>query len=133
MWQDACTAYTGGYYMTECSHLGLIRNVRPRTRGCEECLKTGDVWVHLRLCLTCGHVGCCDTSKNKHATKHFHQTQHPIMRSFEPGEDWGWYYVDEVMLDSRMSSLARLDFRLSPSATCARAERCRACESGRRA
>ena len=58
----------------------------------------GDVWVHLRLCLTCGHVGCCDTSKNKHATKHFHQTQHPIMRSFEPGEGWGWCYVDEVML-----------------------------------
>jgi len=85
--------------MTECSHLGLIRNVCPRTRGCEECLKLGDVWVHLRLCLTCGHVRCCDTSKDKHATKHFHQTQHPIMRSFEPGEDWGWCYVDEVMLD----------------------------------
>ena len=75
--------------MTEWSHLGLIRNVRPRTRACEECLKMGDVWVHLRLCLTCGHVGCCDTSKNKHATKHFHRTQHPIMRSFEPGEDLG--------------------------------------------
>jgi len=75
--------------MAERSHLGLIRNVRPRTRGCEECLKMGDVWVHLRLCLTCGHVGCCDTSKKKH----------PIMRSFEPGEDWGWCYVDEVILD----------------------------------
>ncbi len=85
--------------MTECSHLGMIRNVRPRTTGCEECLKLGDPWVHLRLCLTCGHVGCCDTSINKHATKHFHRTQHPIMRSFEPGEDWGWCYVDQVMLD----------------------------------
>lgn len=85
--------------MTECSHLGMIRNVRPRMRGCEECLKMGDTWVHLRLCLTCGHVGCCDTSINKHATKHFHRTQHPIMRSFEPGEDWGWCYADQVMLD----------------------------------
>jgi uncharacterized UBP type Zn finger protein len=85
--------------MTECSHLGMIRKVRPRTRGCEECLKLGDRWVHLRLCLTCGHVGCCDTSINKHATKHFHRTQHPIMRSFEPGEDWGWCYADQVMLD----------------------------------
>src|ERR1700722_2088143 len=90
MWQDACTANSAGYYMSEFSHLGLIRDVRPRTRGCEECLKMGVLWVHLRLCLTCGHVGCCDTSKNRHATKHFRQTQHPIMRSFEPGAGWGW-------------------------------------------
>src|SRR6202041_1473567 len=67
--------------------------------GCEECLKMGDTWVHLRLCLECGHVGCCDSSKNKHATKHFHHTKHPIIRSLEPGEDWGWCYVDELELD----------------------------------
>ncbi|HEY7338367.1 MAG TPA: UBP-type zinc finger domain-containing protein [Bryobacteraceae bacterium] len=84
----------------QCSHLDQVREVKARTpQGCEECLKTGDSWVHLRLCLSCGHVGCCDSSQNKHATKHFHQTHHPIMRSFEPGEDWGWCYVDEAMLD----------------------------------
>lgn len=59
--------------MTECTHLGTIREIRPRPAGCEECLKTGDSWVHLRLCLTCGHVGYCDSSPNRHATKHFHQ------------------------------------------------------------
>ena len=59
----------------------------------------GDRWVHLRLCLGCGHVGCCDSSKNKHATKHFHATKHAIMRSFEPGENWGWCYIDELELD----------------------------------
>lgn len=85
--------------MNECPHINQIRNVRPRTTGCEECLKLGDEWVHLRLCLTCGHVGCCDSSKNKHATKHFHKSGHPIMRSFEPGETWGWCYVDQLMLD----------------------------------
>ena len=68
-------------------------------KGCEECLKTGDMWVHLRECLTCGHVGCCDSSKNAHATKHFQATKHAVMRSVEPGEDWGWCYVDEVMVE----------------------------------
>jgi uncharacterized UBP type Zn finger protein len=63
-------------------------------------LTLGDRWVHLRLCLTCGHVGCCDSSKNKHATKHFHTTGHPVMKSVEPGEDWAWCYVDEIMFDS---------------------------------
>ena len=82
-----------------CSHLAQVRAVTPSAAGCEECLKTGDRWVHLRLCLICGQVGCCDSSKNKHATKHFHQSHHPVMRSFEPGEDWGWCYVDEVMLE----------------------------------
>jgi hypothetical protein len=86
--------------MSACSHLHQIRPVSPRTpEGCEECLKTGSYWVHLRLCLECGHVGCCDQSPGKHATKHFHRTSHTIMRSFEPGEDWGWCYVDEVILD----------------------------------
>jgi uncharacterized UBP type Zn finger protein len=82
-----------------CTHANQIRKVSPHTKGCEECLKMGDSWVHLRLCLTCGHVGCCDSSKNKHAAKHFHRTTHPIMRSLEPGENWGWCYIDEIELD----------------------------------
>ena len=84
-----------------CVHLKKARsNVKPKTpQGCEECLKTGDTWVHLRLCLTCGHVGCCDNSKNKHATKHFHATKHPVIKSFQPGEDWKWCYMDEVMTE----------------------------------
>ena len=81
-----------------CKHLDQIKIRQTSKKGCEGCLKTGDTWVHLRLCLTCGHVGCCDSSKNKHATKHFHATRHPIMQSFEPGEDWRWCYVDEVYL-----------------------------------
>jgi uncharacterized UBP type Zn finger protein len=68
-----------------CTHLEEIKEVTPSAEGCEECLSTGDTWVHLRECLTCGHVGCCDASKNKHASKHFHSTNHPIVRSFEPG------------------------------------------------
>jgi hypothetical protein len=83
-----------------CEHLDQIRNVQPNTRGCEECLKTGDTWVHLRLCMTCGHVGCCDNSKNKHATGHFHGTGHPIIRSLEPGEEWGWCYIDNIGFES---------------------------------
>lgn len=80
-----------------CAHLKEIRDVTPRTPdGCEECLTAGTSWVHLRLCLECGHVGCCDQSRGKHATKHFHASKHPIMQSFEPGEDWRWCYVDEM-------------------------------------
>ncbi len=82
-----------------CSHLNQINDVSPSTAGCEECLKSGERWVHLRMCLSCGHVGCCDSSKNTHATRHFHATQHPLMRSIEPGEDWLWCYVDEVTLE----------------------------------
>jgi len=83
-----------------CSHVGRMRDVAPRTpNGCEECLRTGDTWVHLRLCKECGHVGCCDSSRNRHATSHFHATRHPIVQSFEPGEDWLWCYVDEVMME----------------------------------
>ena len=83
----------------ECSHVGEIQRVRPSARGCEECLKIGDEWVHLRECMTCGHIGYCNDSKNKHATRHFHASGHPIIRSFEPGEDWGWCYVDEVFFE----------------------------------
>ncbi len=85
--------------MASCTHLGEIRDVTPGTDGCAECLRTGSAWVHLRLCLECGHVGCCDSSPGKHATKHFHRTKHPVMRSFEPGEAWGWCYIDELQID----------------------------------
>ena len=84
--------------MNNCEHLAQAQDFRPKGRVCEDCVKTGDSWVHLRVCLTCGHVGCCDSSKNKHATKHFRTTKHPIMKSLEPGEDWGWCFVDEVEL-----------------------------------
>ncbi len=81
-----------------CAHRHLIRQVTSSGPGCQECLETGDTWVHLRQCLICGHVGCCDESKNKHATRHYHITGHPIVQSFEPGEDWMWCYVDQVLL-----------------------------------
>ena len=82
----------------QCTHLDQIQDVTPSADGCEECLQSGDTWVHLRECLICGHVGCCDSSKNKHATRHFHSTGHPLVRSLEPGENWMWCYVDEVMM-----------------------------------
>src|SRR5690242_2288735 len=81
-----------------CTHLNSVKDVTPGSVGCEECLKSGDRWVHLRLCTVCGHVGCCDESKNRHATGHFHSTGHPIIRSFEQGEDWMWCYVDQVLI-----------------------------------
>jgi hypothetical protein len=79
-------------------HLKEIREVTPSSQGCEDCLRIGSDWVHLRLCLTCGHVGCCDDSPNRHATAHFHATRHPIIQSFEPGEDWRWCYVHEAVV-----------------------------------
>jgi len=79
-----------------CQHFESVSAVKPSGEGCKECLETGDSWVHLRMCLECGHVGCCDSSKNKHATGHFHETSHPIMQSFEPGETWAWCYEDEL-------------------------------------
>ncbi|GMQ79066.1 MAG: UBP-type zinc finger domain-containing protein [Anaerolineae bacterium] len=80
-----------------CEHIASIKDVTPSSEGCEECLQIGDEWVHLRLCLTCGHVGCCDNSKNRHATKHYRSTSHPVIQSFEPGEDWIWCYVDRKL------------------------------------
>lgn len=82
-----------------CGHLrDAPRVVQARTpEGCEECLRDGTRWVHLRLCLSCGHVGCCDSSTEKHATAHFHESEHPVMRSIEPGEAWRWCYVDELL------------------------------------
>lgn len=81
-----------------CEHLSLIQDVNPSSKGCEKCLEIGDTWVHLRMCMICGHVGCCDNSKNKHATRHFHETSHPIIRSAEPGESWMWCYPDELLI-----------------------------------
>lgn len=82
----------------KCEHVVGLGPVTPSADGCEECLRLGDTWVHLRVCMVCGHVGCCDSSKNKHATAHFHATGHPVMRSLERGEDWGWCYVDKITL-----------------------------------
>ena len=82
-----------------CQHFNQIRTYTGNTDGCEECLKSGDTWVHLRICLSCGHVGCCDQSNNKHATRHYFATTHPMMRSGQPGETWGWCYVDRQMFE----------------------------------
>lgn len=84
-----------------CAHLKAATDHKPNTpAGCEECLKLGDSWVHLRLCLGCGHVGCCDDSKNTHATKHYRASKHPVIRSFEPGEHWRYCYPDDLGVDS---------------------------------
>ena len=84
---------------TTCPHVSQIRPVVPRTpQCCEECLRIGSGWVHLRLCLACGHVGCCDSSPNRHATEHHKDSGHPIMRTFEPGENWRWCFVDHVLV-----------------------------------
>jgi len=80
-----------------CTHIDQIKVTDTAKRVCEDCVKIGDRWVHLRLCLECGHVACCDSSKNKHATKHFHRTKHPLVRSLEAGEAWVWCYVDETI------------------------------------
>lgn len=89
-----------------CRHLDQVRKVATRTsQGCEECLKSGSRWVQLRLCLACGHVGCCDSSPNKHATKHFNETRHPVIRTLQPGEDWAWCNIDELMLNPAPLSL----------------------------
>jgi len=79
----------------QCTHLDFVKTDEPNSKGCEECLAIGDTWVHLRLCRTFGHVGCCDSSKHKHATKHFQATRHPIVTSLEPGEDWSWCCIDK--------------------------------------
>jgi uncharacterized UBP type Zn finger protein len=81
-----------------CSHIDQIQIAPPvEVAGCEECLKTGGRWVHLRACLTCGKIGCCDSSPNRHASRHAAESGHPIVASAQPGEDWCWCYVDEVM------------------------------------
>jgi len=85
--------------MRQCEHVSQIQTHTPRAQGCEECLKMGDRWVHLRVCLICGHVGCCDSSKNKHASKHYRETGHPMMMSMEPGEVWGYCFVDDIFYE----------------------------------
>ena len=80
-----------------CAHLDQVKFTKPSKHVCEECILTGDKWVHLRLCMICGHVGCCDSSKNRHATKHYHAEGHPLVRSIEPGERWIWCYADEMV------------------------------------
>jgi hypothetical protein len=85
--------------MTTCPHLAAIEKVTPQSKGCEEYLKTGSHWVHLRICRTCGHVGCCDSSPGRHATAHFGETGHPIIEGYDPPEGWGWCYVDEYGFD----------------------------------
>ena len=83
-----------------CEHIKVVDiDKKGNTKGCEECEKIGSYWVHLRLCLTCGHVGCCDNSINKHGTKHFNNTRHPIIKSYEPGESWKWCFVDELFIE----------------------------------
>ena len=81
-----------------CTHLDRIAvtELPAEIAGCEECLKTGDTWVHLRMCMTCGEIGCCDSSPNRHARRHAAATGHPIVRSAEPGEEWSWCFVDET-------------------------------------
>jgi len=79
-----------------CTHLDDAADVTPSSTGCEDCLATGGRWVHLRMCMTCGHVGCCDSSPSQHATAHWKDTGHPLVRSYEPGEDWWWCYADDV-------------------------------------
>jgi len=83
-----------------CQHLDTIdESAAPSADGCEDCLRSGDRWVHLRMCQRCGHVGCCDSSPRRHATAHFHETDHPLVRSFEPGEEWFWCYLEGVVFE----------------------------------
>jgi hypothetical protein len=100
--------------MPACSHLDHVHltALPDSVDGCEDCLREGTLWVHLRLCLECGHVGCCDDSPERHATRHGQGTGHPIIRSIEPGEEWSWCFVDQVGL-----AIGRLqgDVRIPPS------------------
>ena len=91
-----------------CTHLEDLGLVEPHTLdGCEECLVTGDRWVHLRMCMQCGHVGCCDDSTNRHATRHFRDSGHGVVQSFEPGELWAYCYIDDDFVESIPPELAR--------------------------
>ena len=90
-----------------CTHLDQIRVTSASAVGCQDCLAVGDTWVELRLCVGCGRVGCCDNSKNQHATRHFQASGHPLMRSYEPGEDWWWCYLDELAFEVEGAGPAR--------------------------
>ena len=89
--------------MERCEQFSEIKELAPSADGCEDCLKIGGNWVHLRMCMTCGHVGCCDSSPNRHATKHYNSENHPIVRSVEPGEVWGYCYPDDKFFESLAS------------------------------
>jgi hypothetical protein len=91
--------------LTGCAHLAEIKNVTPSADGCEDCLKIGSGWMHLRLCKICGHVGCCDNSPNRHATKHYHASDHAMIKSFEPGEEWGYCYPDDMFYETLPDSI----------------------------
>jgi uncharacterized UBP type Zn finger protein len=100
LWDDSALKPIREKMMSSaCSHLNQITVTETDVHVCPECVALGDRWVHLRLCLICGHVGCCDNSKNKHATKHAHSTGHPLIRSIEPGESWVWCYADQLFMD----------------------------------
>jgi hypothetical protein len=81
-----------------CTHLDQIRDVKRSSKGCAQCIALGDTWVHLRMCMSCGQVGCCDSSKNKHAHRHATKVGHQIARSLEPGEDWMWCFADKILV-----------------------------------
>jgi uncharacterized UBP type Zn finger protein len=103
--------------MATCTHLEHVRvtSLPEESAGCEECLAEGGEWCHLRICLECGHVGCCDSSPARHATRHAEESEHPIIRSLQPGEDWSWCYVDQVgMIISQISG----ETRIPPSPLC---------------
>jgi uncharacterized UBP type Zn finger protein len=89
----------GEYGAAACRHENAIQDVTPSARGCEECLREGGVWLHLRICRTCGHVGCCDQSPGRHATRHFRKSAHPIIEGYDPPEGWGYCYVDDMMIE----------------------------------
>lgn len=91
---------SGSLHEKACTHRDSIQDVAASAPGCEGCLAMGDTWVHLRMCMTCGHVGCCNDSKNKHASKHFQSSDHPIMKSLEPGEDWMWCFIDQTKVST---------------------------------
>lgn len=86
--------------MIECVHLDQVSEMQTPASECVACVEAGDSWIHLRMCLTCSHVGCCDSSKNQHATRHHHTTNHPIVASMEPGEAWAWCYIDQILLET---------------------------------
>jgi hypothetical protein len=86
-----------------CTHLDAVKPVNPSAPGCEGCLSIGMVWLHLRICMTCGHVGCCDRSRNRHARAHHERTGHAIVRSIEIGESWAWCYLDDQLLPARQT------------------------------
>jgi hypothetical protein len=97
--------------MTGCTHLDhvLMTELPDSVEGCEDCLASGSEWLHLRICLECGHVGCCDDSPNRHATAHAEREGHPIIRSLQPGEDWSWCYPDQLgMLIAEVRGTTRI-------------------------